>query len=200
MDQFWYICWALGILSIFTFYIPLFLSSIPQLQHKFAIIHVDPSNIDVSIIFAGKNLTFPCTTTNTQLDDLYTTNGLCFPPYEFQGTCNGTLISVYLANITYKSYFDSGITKNFPTPFVLPKKNDLCDQEWIMDPVDNVFVSNSRSYCFGGDVKNYMHCKEFDKSIIEVIVFGGMFGMLPVASLLCVFHVFYVYIEYLTKG
>lgn len=183
---FWCNCWILGILSVFTFYIPLFLSSIPNLKHKYSIYTVDPSNIDVSLQFGENNMSFSCATSDTELAVLYTAHGICFPPSQFQGTCNGTLVTVHLTNLTYGSYVDQGTSKDFPTPFVVAKKNDLCGQQWIFDPVNDVFVSNSRQYCWSD---NYMVCHQFETSIILVVVLGGILGLLPLASLLCVVHV-----------
>lgn len=204
------VIWILGVLSIFTFYIPLFLSSIPKLKHKYSIYSIDPSNIDVSLQFGVNNMSFSCATSDTELSELYTAHGICFPPSQFEGMCNGTLVAVYLTNLTYGSYVDEGTSKDFPEPFIVAKKNDLCGQQWIFDPVSDVFVSNSREYClsngkYGHTVENYVRCQDFDASIALVVLLGGLLGLLPLASLLCVVHLVYLafitlkglYVEYL---
>lgn len=212
--------WFCAALSIFTFYIPLFLSGIPNLQRLAHLQHNVPVTLHILSDYPiahnnfngieninNRNFSLSCSMGLKEINQVYNESGICFDPKFTSGLCDGKTISLILTDIYYErndhQYRDTITIKELPSPFNIGLFNKFCLLDWLYDPTEDFFIDNTRTYLsesyVNGNSENYHYYgpknwednQNFRFPIIAICVMGSFFGILPVCSVITLICVIY---------
>ncbi len=141
----------MAFLSIFTFYIPLFLSGIPQYQRAVRLQHRVDMNFNI-VDSTNTSFVLKCSMSDSQIRNVYNNNGICLDLQFSSGNCNQTFVSLVAQDIFYvrqNKIFRDDISNRqlgIPATFNLGFLRSSCDRDWLYDPTKDFFIDNSRTY------------------------------------------------------
>lgn len=175
----------LAFVSIFTFWLPLFFIAIPEGQLSYKLEHNVPVNLVIQTSVSNDLFTIPCSMSNSEVEELYTSIGLCFPFERSSGVCNSTFVNIYLVDINYirdDIIYNDTQKRNevFPIPFNKAKKEFYCSHDFLYDPTGNVFVDETAT--------NYIAHQDYWGKLLLVCTFGSFLGGGVIASFIVVAH------------
>lgn len=188
--------WLLGfaILPVFTFYLPLIYWAIPRFQTQSKLRHNVPVKVLMQHSLANEPIVLPCPPMKPAVfATLYQQAGICFPPTQFEGTCNNRTVQVTWIDITYETdgqvYRDPFIITEAPKPLNLLRYEEICSRDWLFDPVEVKLVDNSRKGYCGGQTSNetYESCQVYIFPLILILVAGSGLGSIPISSLVAIY-------------
>lgn len=174
-------------LSVVTFYIPLFFWAIPRFNQQYMLEHHVPVDIHVQHSLSNDPVLMKCPAPPvSEVIQMYNRLGLCFSPVQFEGLCDGHLITTTWIDVTYslnnETLRDPDTVNELPVPFNYMRYEEICSRDWLFDPLTNILSDESKS---GRGKRSYEGSQEYESPIF-VLFFLNIGGLIPMVSVVTV--------------